>query len=350
MNNTSDDNRDRLPLSPSKRAVGSVFLGDIQRHRIFSSSTSNHSGQSTPPSSPPHTAGSSVFSFHHRRNLSSPSPMSKKNDDLDIDLDPAEVAAASVEKIIPEGLGDAIPTNGNPGKVDPVLALELRLRWLEALILGVKQDLGKDRIVFKGKGREADYAAVNATQAIAAANLKPGDTLVRLAQTVQVKLDKALDGNEGLKRFMDSYDQHAHLLTPSFALSGILPDAPAYDKMSLEEINAFLAEMEPDIRAADRDMLEVDALEKKGVLGAGKLPDHQNLDTRLRLLTKSYEEDAALASSLEARISSLVQRHATYVDTLSELFVAWDDTLTDAEEKLSRMERNRAERLRLGLP
>jgi hypothetical protein len=42
--------------------------------------------------------------------------------------------------------------------------------------------------------------------------------------------------------------------------------------MSPEEINAFLAEMEPDIRAADRDMLEIDALEKKGVTGAGKLP------------------------------------------------------------------------------
>ena len=42
--------------------------------------------------------------------------------------------------------------------------------------------------------------------------------------------------------------------------------------MSSEEVDAFLAEMEPDIRAADRDMLEIDALEKKGVTGAGKLP------------------------------------------------------------------------------
>ena len=61
-------------------------------------------------------------------------------------------------------------------------------------------------------------------------------------------------------------------MTPSFALSGILPDPPTYDKMSPEEVDAFLAEMEPDIRAADRDMLEIDALEKKGITGAGKLP------------------------------------------------------------------------------
>ena len=67
-------------------------------------------------------------------------------------------------------------------------------------------------------------------------------------------------------------DQHSHLLTPSFALSGILQDPPAYEKMTPEEIFAFLTEMEPDIRAADRDMLEIDTLEKKGVLGAGKLP------------------------------------------------------------------------------
>lgn len=32
-----------------------------------------------------------------------------------------------------------------------------------------------------------------------------------------------------------------------------------------------MVEMEPDIRAADRDMREIEALEKKGVTGAGKL-------------------------------------------------------------------------------
>lgn len=81
-----------------------------------------------------------------------------------------------------------------PGKVDPALALELRLKWLEALILGMKQDLGKDR---KGKARE-EYTG------IATVHLKPGETLTRLAETVQSKLDKAVEDNEGLKRFMDN--------------------------------------------------------------------------------------------------------------------------------------------------
>lgn len=42
--------------------------------------------------------------------------------------------------------------------------------------------------------------------------------------------------------------------------------------MSPEELDAFLVEMEPEIRAADRDMREIEMLEKKGVTGAGKLP------------------------------------------------------------------------------
>lgn len=87
-------------------------------------------------------------------------------------------------------------------------------------------------------------------------------------------------------------DQHAQYLTPTFALSGIidapLPSTPTpenadggrglgssllpmYENMTPSELEAYLAEMEPDVRAADRDMLEVETLVGKGVTGAGKL-------------------------------------------------------------------------------
>ncbi len=134
------------------------------------------------------------------------------DDDLDIDMDSplAEVVASlnaaknlkNTDDESPEKKRGAQSVDDNqPGKIDPVLALELRLRWLEALILGVKQDLAKDK---KGKGKEAEYASFGAAKSIASANLKRGETLERLAQTVQQKLDKALESSEGLKRFMDN--------------------------------------------------------------------------------------------------------------------------------------------------
>ena len=285
---SSENLRERLALSPNR--VGSVFLGDIQRHFARPSSRIT-SAQSTPTSSPPNTSVSGVFAFHQSHGHHPTLPRrSSLDDDIDIDMDPLEPTPAANDLNAPIATLPPLHNDNKPGKVDPVLALELRLRWLEALILGIKQDLSRER---KGKGKDvAEYASFGNAQMIASANLKRGETLMRLAQSVQHKLDEALEGNEGLKRFMDNCvscfllvglqcfiltfsfldDQHTHLLTPTFALSGILPDPPSYDKMTPEEITAFLTEMEPDIRAADRDMLEIDALEQKGVLGSGKLP------------------------------------------------------------------------------
>jgi len=41
--------------------------------------------------------------------------------------------------------------------------------------------------------------------------------------------------------------------------------------------------------------------------------EYEKLEPRLQALLKAHEEDAKLAASLETRISSLVDRHATYV-------------------------------------
>ncbi len=109
-------------------------------------------------------------------------------------------------------------------------------------------------------------------------------------------------------------EQHAHLLTPSFALSGSLPtDVPTYDNMTPAELEAFLAEMEPDIRAADRDLREIEILEKKDVTGAGKLPEYETLQPRLDALFTAHAEDLEKAGELEKRIAKLMDRYATNV-------------------------------------
>ncbi|PFH50264.1 hypothetical protein AMATHDRAFT_123746, partial [Amanita thiersii Skay4041] len=213
--------------------------------------------------------------------------------------------------------------------IDPALALELRLRWLETIVLGVQ-----------------------------AALLKHGETLAHLAEDVQRRLDAIVEANEGLKRFMALYDQHANLLTPASALTGMLADSrlslphdtpPEYANLTPEEFDALLIEMEPDIRAADRDMREIEMLEKKGVIGAGRLPEYEALQPRLEALIKAHQEDLELILTLESRVATIMKQNAMQVDALSELFVAWDDTLTEAESKASRLEREKAERLRLGL-
>lgn len=143
-------------------SIGSVFLGDFQRLRLLSSST--------PPSSPPPTAISGAHPPF-------PSP-------------PATRASASMESIAEavDPKQTLLPPLPPPSAIEPALALELRLRWLEAILLGVGRDPAKDR---KGKEREKGYELVQ------------GETLIRLAEDVQRNLNSAVEGNDGLKRFME---------------------------------------------------------------------------------------------------------------------------------------------------
>lgn len=295
-------------------AIGSVFLGDFQRHRIISSTP--------PPSSPP--PGQIVHQMSVASASQSLEELVEPLDDVQSELS-AEQPSAAVTPLA------QLEPSIAPPVIDPALSLELRLRWLEALLLGVRQD-ARDR---KGKDK--------------APELKHGETLIRLAEDVQRRLDNVIQSNDGLQRFMSKYDLHAHLLTAAFALSGVLPGpAPTYENMSPEELEALLVEMEPEIRAADRDMREIEMLEQKGVTAAGKLADYETLQPRLDALLKAHQEDIRLAVSLEKRIATLVDRHATHVDALSELFVAWDDVLTETENKVIKLERDREERQRLG--
>ena len=238
----------------SMSAIGSVFLGDVQRHRILASS---------PPSSPP-PHGENAMSI----GLASSKSLEEALESVD-DTDSPEKTSTS----LPDG-GEPSnpPTTQPPVSIDPALSLELRIRWLEALLLGVRQDARERR----GKDKLSD--------------LKPGETLVHLAENVQHRLNSVIESNDGLKKFMNqctvppSYlrdvyslmplpdDHYDHLLTPAFAHAGTsLTQAPSDGHISPEELEALLSEMEPDIRAADRDMREIELLMQKGVLGAGKL-------------------------------------------------------------------------------
>ncbi|KIL69241.1 hypothetical protein M378DRAFT_70192 [Amanita muscaria Koide BX008] len=318
--------------------IGSVFLGDIQRHRVFSTST--------PPSSPP---GSAIYSGIS----SSPPSTEQPTDDNDDNIEGEEQPDTNTNPATASKDDNAKPLKAVT--IDPVLSLELRLRWLEALVFGVPEvkpaSTGRVGRSLRNTSKRTVSSAENKTT-----SLKHGETLVRLAKDLQSRLDAIVEGNEGLKRFMSHFDQHAHLLTSASVLSGVLADtrqssasAPDYANMAPEEFEALLQEMEPDIRAADRDMREIEMLESKGVTGAGKLAEYEKLKPRLETVIATHQENLELAALLEKRIATLVRNHATQVDALSELFVAWDETLTETENKVTTLEREKAERLRLGL-
>ena len=203
--------------------------GDVQRSRLRSSGSTP---SSTPPSSPVHTSPVTT-------SLPTDSTRAWENPTPQPELSPAQ-------------------------------SLELRIRWLEAILYGAQRDESLAGL----RKRKPE--------------LRRGETLIRAAEHVQRRMNDIANTYDVLRRFIGhcepllfssgqthtfADEQHAQYLTPAFALSGTLPaiTPPEYKDMSPTELAALAAELEPDIRTADNDMREIDDLQQKGITGAGTL-------------------------------------------------------------------------------
>jgi hypothetical protein len=143
--------------------LGSVFLGDAQRHRVLSSPTPPMS----PHSSSPHAQTFSTSTIHQNPSGSSikaPGPL------VDTDL-----------------------TSVHPSSIDSKLSLELRIRWLEVLLLGVKHDNWGNDALLDAKDRKPTSAQGKAENA----------PLVNKVEELQKRMDTIVAGNDGLRKFID---------------------------------------------------------------------------------------------------------------------------------------------------
>lgn len=162
--------------------LGSVFLGDVQRHRILSIST--------PPTSPPPpmSPGSATV------------PQGFPADSIDGDSPVLVSPQLPAQTVQPEPTVEQtveIP----PPNVHPVQSLELRLRWLEALLYGVKPESvapSRDRTSLHPRG-----PSVSGPNHDRRHGLKNGETLMRSAEEVKRRMDSVVEGNDGLRRFVD---------------------------------------------------------------------------------------------------------------------------------------------------
>jgi acyl-CoA reductase-like NAD-dependent aldehyde dehydrogenase len=145
-------------------------------------------------------------------------------------------------------------------------------------------------------------------------------------------------------------DKNAHLFTPAFALSYHNPSTPPnYSSLSPADLDALLQEMEPDIREADRSLSAIAQLEKQGVTGAGKLEEYEPLLPRMTEVLKKHKEDLARFESLESRMMDLLESYGERVDLMTQLFVEWNELVEEAESTITKLEKDKEEKQRLGL-
>ncbi|CAG7846738.1 SubName: Full=Uncharacterized protein {ECO:0000313/EMBL:CCA73036.1} [Serendipita indica DSM 11827] len=230
------------------------------------------------------------------------------------------------------------PLPHGPPHISPEVALQLRIRWLEALLLGVNEVEGKS---VNKKSSKTAGASSGAVTPVSATRRKPvsgeeeaddadmtdeeepystdENTLIRQAEEIQRRLDAIVEKYDDLAMFIQSY------------------------------LDALLQEMEPEIREADRSLASIIQLEKQGVTSAGKLEEYEPLLPRLAEVVKKHKEDTNRFDALESRLMGLLERYNERVGIMSELFVQWNDTIRDAEADIVKLEKELAKRQEQGL-
>ncbi|KZO92403.1 hypothetical protein CALVIDRAFT_309988 [Calocera viscosa TUFC12733] len=296
----------------------------IVRTASRSSDTPSSTGNPSSPRVSRPEAFSSLFPQFHNRMPESMSPMGYEL------FGEGEQARAPSEEIHEDDDADvtmaqraamALGADSDAAEMTPEVSLELRLRWLEALVLGS----GGRRVP---PGRHSKQLT---------------HPLVREADEVQERLAAICKDNLSLKRFMSCFDLYAPLLPPP-------DDQPAPpDSLTPEEAAAYFAEAEADVRAADRDMADIKELERKGVVHAGRLPEQDALRPRLRNVMKHHSNNRKKFADMEKRVMGLLQTYASSIDTLSEKFVELSEILAGAEIEVARLEKEKAERTKRGL-
>jgi len=215
---------------------------------------------------------------------------------------PAPAPAPAVPAPATESSSAPAPVVAAPGQISPALALQLRVRWLEALIHGLR--------------------STPAPAQLGTSQQQQQQSLTRRAHDVQTQLEGVARSNDAIRHFLDKWDQHAQLLSPAFALSpSSSSDSAQLFDGSVGAFDALLADTEPDIRAADSALREIADLESAGVTGAGRLAEHEALQPRLRALVQAQEEDLETASQLERRVGELLRRYAIEVRGLNCTFI-----------------------------
>ncbi|KAM0792160.1 hypothetical protein ACM66B_004857 [Microbotryomycetes sp. NB124-2] len=209
--------------------------------------------------------------------------------------------------------------------VTPEVALELRLRYLEALLVPPPPHDGH------GDGA-ADSSNASVLRRVSTIN----ETLSTATDTIQ--------GTEAIKRFISSYDLNEPLLKHQSTVN-TLPRPTESEDLSVNSKLTLLLDFEQDVTRLERDLREIQVFDEKDVVGAGRLAEHEHMAPELEEIRKRLAPLSEEYAALDTQALALLERYSAHISNLSEKFIAWNDVLTAAEQAVTNIEKQRSKPL-----
>ncbi|CAG8442358.1 11412_t:CDS:2 [Acaulospora colombiana] len=173
--------------------------------------------------------------------------------------------------------------------------------------------------------------------------LKEQLTLLKRVDEIKKEFNAIIrDGADGLKSFLEIYDQVSELISP-FKDSALAMERAILTPEAKAEIICSSAE---ELETVAENLKQIEEL--KGIIDA---PEFKGLDKLFPQITPIETENISQISKtneMSTRLTSLMDRYnntvsfSTDINTLSEIFISWDHILSTLDVNISALERAKA--------
>ncbi|SAM06855.1 hypothetical protein [Absidia glauca] len=137
--------------------------------------------------------------------------------------------------------------------------------------------------------------------------------------------------NKSLQDFADKYDPYAKLLNPVNSTYDMERELLQPETKLELVLTAY-----EDLERLANEVKQIKSLEH--VVTGADFEAVEKLAPQLTPLELAHGEQARLLANLTARISQAMDNYNGTINTLSEIFIAWDDILSTMEQRVGQLE------------
>ncbi|GAA5808571.1 hypothetical protein MFLAVUS_001962 [Mucor flavus] len=160
------------------------------------------------------------------------------------------------------------------------------------------------------------------------------DNLLKRVSNIHKELDTVYKNNKPIKSFIEKYDVHSKLLNPNTSTYSLEREILAPD-VKLE----LLLTAQDDLEKFAQEVKQVKDLEY--VVSGTEFDVVEKLGPELSRLEVSHTDQITKLNDITEQVSQFMERYNGTVNTLSEIFISWDNILTNMETHVATIERQK---------
>lgn len=164
--------------------------------------------------------------------------------------------------------------------------------------------------------------------------LKEQLTLLKRVDEIKKEFNAIIrDGADGLKSFLEIYDQVSDLVSP-FKDSALAMERTILTPEAKAEIISSSAE---ELEIVAENLKQIDELQ--GVIDSPEFKGLDKLFPQITPIETKNIEQVAKTNEVSDRVTYLMDRYNDTINTLSEIFISWDHILSTLDTNVSALER-----------